>query len=339
MEPSGPTGCARRSRLPSTCYLSVAQNMIASQMSDRNWSLASVSDQAGRTAVVTGANTGIGYETARALAQLGATVILACRDAGKAERTADRIRAGEPRGRVEVVLLDLASLASVRAAAEEIRSAAPSLDLLVSNAGVMDIPYRRTVDGFELTLATNHLGHFALTGLLLDRLLERDGSRVVTVSSLAHRRGRIRFDDLQSEQRYDGVYAQSKLANLLFTYELQRRLAAAGASTIALASHPGNARTELWRTASGIERALTQGRLSFLAFWMQSAAAGAQPTLRAALDPAARGGEYYGPGGFLEYRGQPVRVESSEASHDPDVQRRLWEVSQQLTGVSYPLPG
>jgi len=295
--------------------------------------------QAERTAVVTGANTGIGYETARTLAEGGATVILACRNAERAEQAAARIRAGEARRSVKVVEVDLASLRSVRAAADEIRSATPSLDLLVNNAGVMDIPYQPTVDGFELTLATNHLGHFALTGLLLDRLLEREGSRVVTVSSLAHRRGRIDFDDLQSERRYDGVYAQSKLANLLFTYELQRRLTAAGASTIALAAHPGNARTELWRTASGIERALTQGRLSFLAFWMQSAEAGAQPTLRAALDPAARGGEYYGPGSFFEYRGRPIRVESSPASHDPEVQRRLWEVSEQLTGVSYPLPG
>jgi NAD(P)-dependent dehydrogenase (short-subunit alcohol dehydrogenase family) len=292
-----------------------------------------------RTAVVTGANTGIGYETARVLAEGGATVILACRDAEKAKRAAGRIRAGNTRGSVHVVEVDLASLASVRAAADEIRSAAPSLHLLVNNAGVMDIPYQRTVDGFELTLATNHLAHFALTGLLLDRLLEGEGSRVVTVSSLAHRRGRIDFDDLQSERRYDGVYAQSKLANLLFTYELQRRLAAAGASMIALAAHPGNARTELWRTASGIERAVTQGRLSLLAFWMQSAEAGAQPTLRAALDPAARGGEYYGPASFFECRGRPVRVESSPASHDPHVQRRLWEVSEQLTGVSYPLRG
>src|SRR5262249_38205835 len=288
---------------PGTCYLSVDQNMNVSQISD-----------AERTAVVTGANTGIGYETARTLAEGGATVILACRNAERAEQAAARIRAGEARRSVKVVEVDLASLASVRAAADEIRSAAPSPSLLVNNAGVMDIPYQPTVDGFELTLATNHLGHFALTGLLLDRLLEREGSRVVTVSSLAHRRGRIDFDDLQSERRYDGVYAQSKLANLLFTHELQRRLAAARSSTIALAAHPGNARTELWRTQSGIERALTSGRASFLAFWMQSAEAGAQPTLRAALDPTARGGEYYGPGGFLEYRGRPVRVESSPAS-------------------------
>jgi NAD(P)-dependent dehydrogenase (short-subunit alcohol dehydrogenase family) len=312
--------------------------MSVSQIDRGRWSLADAPDQAGRTAVVTGASAGLGFGTARALADCGATVVLACRDLTKAERAADRIRAGEPRGGVEVVHLDLASLASVRAAAAEIRSAVPSLDLLVNNAGVMDIPFERTEDGFELTLATNHLGPFALTGLLLDRLLEQPESRVVTVSSIAHRRGRIRFDDLQSERRYDQPYAQSKLANLLFTYELQRRLEAAGAQTVALAAHPGNARTELWRTQSGIERALVSDRLRFVAFWMQSAEAGAQPTLRAALDPSAHGGEYYGPAGRFEWRGPAVRVKSSPESHDAEVQRRLWEVSEQLTGVSYPLP-
>jgi NAD(P)-dependent dehydrogenase (short-subunit alcohol dehydrogenase family) len=229
------------------------------------------------------------------------------------------------------VRLDLASLASVRAAAEEIRSRCDRLDLLINNAGVMDVPHRRTEDGFELTLATNHLGHFALTGLLLDRLLVAPGSRVVTVSSDAHRRGLIHFADLQSEDGYDAAaaYAQSKLANLLFTYELQARLAVIGAATIALAAHPGNARTGLWRSSSRLERALI--RLPRLA---QSAAAGAQPILRAALDPAARGGDYFGPNG--RFTGRPVRVRSSAASHDPDTRRRLWEVSERLTGVSYP---
>jgi NAD(P)-dependent dehydrogenase (short-subunit alcohol dehydrogenase family) len=229
------------------------------------------------------------------------------------------------------VRLDLASQASVRAAAAEIRSRCERLDLLVNNAGVMDVPQRRTEDGFELTLATNHLGHFALTGLLLDRLLATPRSRIVTVSSAAHRRGVIRFDDLQSERGYDAAaaYAQSKLANLLFTFELQSRLEAIGAATIALAAHPGNARTGLWRSSSRIERALI--RLPRLA---QSAAGGARPILRAALDPAARGGDFFGPKG--RYAGSPVRVEPGAAARDPGARRRLWEVSERLTGVTYP---
>jgi NAD(P)-dependent dehydrogenase (short-subunit alcohol dehydrogenase family) len=231
------------------------------------------------------------------------------------------------------VRLDLASLDSVRAAAEEIRSACRRLDLLINNAGVMDAPRRRTQDGFELTLATNHLGHFALTGLLLDLLLGTPGSRVVTVSSNAHRRGVMRFDDLQSERAYDpaAAYAQSKLANLLFTYELQARLEAIGAGTMALAAHPGNARTGLWRTSSALERALI--RLPWLA---QGAADAALPTLVAAADPSARGGEYYGPSGPFQFSGRPARVESSAASHDSAARRRLWEISERLTGVSYP---
>jgi NAD(P)-dependent dehydrogenase (short-subunit alcohol dehydrogenase family) len=228
------------------------------------------------------------------------------------------------------VRLDLSSQASIRAAAIEIRSRWDRLDLLINNAGVMDAPYRRTEDGFELTLATNHLGHFALTGLLLDRLLATPGSRVVTVSSDAHRRGEIRFGDLQFDGGYDAgaAYAQSKLANLLFTYELQARLSARGAATIALAAHPGNARTGLWRSSSRVERALI--RLPRLA---QSPAAGALPIVRAALDPSARGGDYYGP--HRRYTGSPVRVESSAGSHDRAAGRRLWELSEELTGVSY----
>jgi NAD(P)-dependent dehydrogenase (short-subunit alcohol dehydrogenase family) len=302
------------------------------------WTAADVPDQSGRTAVVTGASAGLGLETATALAGRGASVVLACRNVGKAEGAAERIRAKAGRERVRVVRLDLASLASVRAAADEIRSTCPRLDLLVNNAGVMEVPYQRTEDGFELALATNHLGHFALTGLVLDRLLATTGSRVVTVSSLAHRRGVIDFDDLQagSDDRPADAYARSKLANLLFTYELQRRLEAAGGRTIAVAAHPGNARTDLWRTSSWFERALISPRLRPLNWWLvQSARLGALPTLRAAADPAARGGEYYGPDGRFQYTGHPVRVESSTRSHDQAAQRRLWEASERLTGVSF----
>lgn len=291
---------------------------------------------------MTGATAGLGWETAKALSGTGATVVLACRDMDKAARAAARIRDDVSRADVHLVELDLASLASIREAAAEIRSAHGQLDLLILNAGVMDMPYQRTEDGFEITLATNHLGHFALTGLLLDRLLDVAGSRIVTVSSVAHRRGRIHFGDLQSERGYDAsdAYAQSKLANLLFSYELDRRLRAAGARTSSLAAHPGNARTELWRSSSTLERAVISSRLRFVNFWLaQGADLGALPTLRAATDPSARGGDYYGPAGRFQFAGHPIRVESNERSHDTEAQRRLWEVSEHLTGVHYELPG
>jgi NAD(P)-dependent dehydrogenase (short-subunit alcohol dehydrogenase family) len=322
----------------------------------RRWTSANVPDQSGRTAVVTGSSSGLGLETAAVLAGRGSTVVLACRDLGKAERAAEQVRAragrageraGEHvggrsgRGDVRVVRLDLACLASVRQAADEIRSACGRLDLLINNAGVMAVPYHRTEDGFELTFATNHLGPFALTGLLLDRLLDTPGSRVVTVSSIGHRMGAgtVRLDDPMFERGYRpwDAYYQSQLANLLFTYELQSRLeTAAQASTIALAAHPGNARTELWRHTPGLTRTLYRPALRPMTFWFaQSAQAGALAILRAATDPAARGGEYYGPPGRLQYTGHPVRVESSAHSHDQAVARRLWELSEQLTGVSY----
>jgi NAD(P)-dependent dehydrogenase (short-subunit alcohol dehydrogenase family) len=304
----------------------------------RRWSAADVPDQSGRTAVVTGAAAGLGLQTAKVLAARGATVVLAGRNLERAELAAERIRAETRRARLRVVRLDLASLGSVREAAAEIRAAQPRLDLLINNAGVMQVPDERTADGFELTLATNHLGHFALTGLLLERLLQTAGSRVVTVSSNAHRRGAMNFDDLPSERGYhpSAAYARSKLANLLFTYELNRRLARAGSGTIGLAAHPGNVRTGLWRTSSALERALISSRLRLLNFWLvQSPERGALPILRAATDPTARGGEYYGPGGPFEFTGDPTRVESSPRSHDLAVQRQLWLASERLTGISY----
>jgi NAD(P)-dependent dehydrogenase (short-subunit alcohol dehydrogenase family) len=302
-----------------------------------------VPDQSGRIAVVTGANVGLGRETARVLASRGATVILACRDVAKGEAAADWIAAASAveRGRLRVTRLDLASLASVSAAADEIRASSPRLDLLINNAGVMAIPFARSEDGVELTFAVNHLGHFALTGLLLEQLLATPGSRVVTVSSVAHRRGRVDLDALGSEQGYEPghAYDRSKLANLLFAYELQRRLHAAGAETISLAAHPGIARTHLWRTSSRLEKALLSPRLRPLTFWLaQSAEAGALPTLRAALDADAQGGDYYGPAGWSEYTGRPTRVDSTPSSHDRSAQRLLWQVSERLSGISYPLP-
>jgi len=310
-------------------------------MADRRgrWTAADVPDQSGRTAVVTGASGGLGLETAEVLAGRGAAVVLACRDLGKAERAADRIRSAVAGATVLVVHLDLASLASVREAAGQIRAACPSLNLLINNAGVMAIPREVTEDGFERTLATNHLGHFALTGLLLGRMLDTPGSRVVTVSSNGHRMGDgvMHFEDLQLTRGYKPwpAYYQSKLANLLFTYELQRRLTEAGAGTIALAAHPGNARTDLWRH-SRLDQALYRPMLRPLTFWFaQSAHMGALATLRAATDPAAGGGEYYGPPGRSQFTGYPVRVDSSARSRDEAAAARLWTVSEELTGVSY----
>jgi NAD(P)-dependent dehydrogenase (short-subunit alcohol dehydrogenase family) len=312
------------------------------------WTAADVADQTGRTAVITGANSGIGFEAARVLAARGATVVLACRDPGQADRAAARIAAelaGGPGGgaradQVQTVRLDLASLASVRQAAQELSSRFPRLDLLINNAGVMTPPYGRTEDGFELQFGTNHLGHFALTGLLLDRVRGRDGARVVTVSSNGHKVGRINFDDLQSERGYRKMraYAQSKLSNLMFTFELQRRLAAAGAPAIALAAHPGTARTQLLRHWRGPSRALAHARLGPATSWYaQDAEMGALPMLRAATDPSARGGQYYGPDRAFEFTGYPVLVRPTGRARDEGVQNKLWAESERLTGVRFPV--
>ena len=298
------------------------------------WTDADIPGQQSRTAVITGGNSGLGFETARMLAAHGAAIVLACRDTGQAGAAADRIRAAVPGAAVRTLPLDLGSLASVRQAAEQLRSGYERLDLLINNAGVMVPPYGRTEDGFELQFGVNHLGHFALTGLVLDRLLAAPSARVVTVSSNGHRMGRLDLGDPNFEhRRYRrmGAYGQSKLANLLFTYELQRRLEAAGASAIAVAAHPGTAATSLERHLPG----WMQSGSRF--FPHQSAAMGALPVLRAATDPAVRGGEYYGPGGRGQLTGYPVRVTSSARSHDLAAQGRLWSLSEQLTGVSYPL--
>ncbi|MDH6212749.1 SDR family NAD(P)-dependent oxidoreductase [Streptomyces pseudovenezuelae] len=305
-------------------------------MNDK-WTAEDVPDQQGRVAVVTGANTGIGFEAAKVLAARGASVVLAVRDTDKGKRAANRITAATPGADVTVQHLDLTSLDSVRAAAGELRTRLPRIDLLINNAGVMYTPKGTTRDGFELQLGTNHLGHFALTGLLLDRMLTVEGSRVVTVSSMAHRiQASIDLDDLQWERRpYSrvGAYGQSKLANLEFTYQLQRRMAGK-ASTIAVAAHPGIASTELIRNSAFVVRTLIK---AFNPLISQPADRGALPTLRAATDPGVRGGEYYGPRGFQELKGYPVRVRSSEQSHDPTMQRRLWTASEELTGVTFPI--
>jgi NAD(P)-dependent dehydrogenase (short-subunit alcohol dehydrogenase family) len=297
------------------------------------WTTADIPDQTGRTAVITGANTGLGYETATALAAKGAHVVLAVRNIEKGKEAARSIEQATPDAQVQLQELDLTSLESIRSAADELRSKHDNIDLLINNAGVMyPSPRQTTADGFELQFGTNHLGHFALTGLLLDHLLPVEGSRVVTLSSVGHRiRAAIHFDDLQFERSYDRVvgYGQSKLSNLLFTYELQRRLASAQEPTVALAAHPGVADTELGRQ---------NPVLNFLyPFVSQRAEMGALPTLRAATDRTAQGGQYYGPDGLGGTRGYPKVVASSKQSHDQDLQGRLWSVSEELTGVTYPV--
>jgi NAD(P)-dependent dehydrogenase (short-subunit alcohol dehydrogenase family) len=306
----------------------------------RHWTEADIPDLSGRTAVVTGANTGLGLQTARVLAARGAHVVLACRNLDKAARAVGQIAMASPGASASAVRLDLASQSCVRSAAQEIRARFPRVDLLINNAGVMAVPYQRTEDGFELTLATNHLGPFALTGLLLDRLAA--GARIVTMSSISHQDGVMDFDDLQSELDYDPeqAYSQSKLANLLFAYELDRRLRAAGAGVTALACHPGVVYTDLFATRSGLQQFLLSPAMRIINFWaVQNARMGALPALRAATDPSARGGEYFGPRRYGPrrrfYTGYPAVADSSARSHDEADQARLWQVSEQLTGVSY----
>lgn len=292
----------------------------------KKWTTADISDQSGRVALITGANSGIGLETAKVLASKGASVVLACRNEAKAKAARASIK-----GEVTVLKLDLADLASVRDAADRFKIEHQRLDLLVNNAGIM-APSKRaeTADGFESQFGTNHLGHFALTGLLLDALHSTPGSRVVTVSSGLHRRGRVDMDDLQAEKSYSGfgAYGQSKLANLLFTYRLQRMLSEARSATIAVAAHPG------W-TLTGLQR----GAMRWAGFLLaQRPASGALPTLLAATDTDVSGGDYYGPRGLGEMRGHPKLVKSSERSHDMEMADRLWAASEELTGVTYEIP-
>ncbi|HPX36427.1 MAG TPA: SDR family NAD(P)-dependent oxidoreductase [Mycobacterium sp.] len=302
------------------------------------WTERDVPDQSGRLAIITGSNTGLGFDNARALAARGARVVMAVRDTAKGEAAAAQIRKLTPGADVTVQKLDLGSLASVKEAAAEIAAAHPRIDLLINNAGVMYPPKSTTADGFELQFGTNHLGHFALTGLLLKNLLPVDGSRVVVVASIAHKiKAKIDFDDLQWEKRdYDRVasYGQSKLANLMFAYDLQRRLAAANAKTIAVAAHPGVAATELSRHVPGYQ---LPGVAWLFGKLLNTSEVGALATLRAATDPNVKGGQYWGPTGFREMRGYPELATSSQQSKDVAIQERLWTVSEELTGVTFPV--
>lgn len=300
-------------------------------MSTQNWTAEQLSDQTGRVVIVTGANSGIGFETARVLAEKGATVVMACRNLVKTNPKADEIRGAHPEATVEVMELDLSDLESVRHFADAFRAKHSRLDLLINNAGIMVPPYGTTAQGFETQFGVNHLGHFALTGLLLDLVIQTPGSRIVTVSSVAHQFGKIQFSDLNWERGYkaQSAYGQSKLANLLFTYELQRRLAAAGKDTLAVAAHPGWTETNLQEHAKGVK---------FLnRFFGQEPLMGALPTLYAATESDVNGAEYYGPSGFMEMNGPPKRVRSNKRSRDRNVAERLWSVSEELTGVRFQL--
>ena len=303
------------------------------------WTIENIPDQTGQTAIVTGGNSGVGYYTCRALAASGAQVIMACRNQEKGLSAARLIQKDFPQACLELFPLDLADLNSVRSFALAFAENHPRLQLLINNAGLMATPYRQTADGFELQLGVNHLGHFALTGLLLEQLLAAENARIVTVSSRMHESGTINFEDLNSQRKYERwtAYGQSKLANLLFAYELQRRLANRGFPLISLAAHPGYSATNLQITGVGLDD-------NHLWLWMmkignaifaQSAEMGALPVLYAAVAPDLRGGDYTGPGGFSGMRGYPLKTHSSPASHDPQTASRLWSVSKEMTGVFY----
>jgi NAD(P)-dependent dehydrogenase (short-subunit alcohol dehydrogenase family) len=301
------------------------------------WTPRQMPQQQGRLAIITGANSGIGFHTARYLASAGAQVILACRSAEKGEAARKKIAAENPASQLQVRVLDVADLDSVRRFATEFLDAGRPLDLLISNAGVMALPTRRTTpQGFEVQFGTNHLGHFALTGLLLPLLLQQAGSRIVTVASIAHKGGVLNFDDLNAERKYDPrkAYHQSKLANLVFGIELDRRLRAKSANTASIIAHPGVAVTNI--VSNGMGTGL-QGRIAsvVIALFAQSDDRGSWPTLYAATSPEAHGGGYYGPNGFAEIKGTPVEVKPKPKAMDPQTGKRLWQVSEEMTGVHY----
>ncbi len=303
------------------------------------WTQNDIPDQQGRLAIVTGGNSGIGYEAALALAGRNAQVILAVRSVDKGDEAASQIRQLYPQSQVTVMALDLSDLKSVRAFAESFLASHDRLDILINNAGVMALPPRKTVDGFEMQFGTNHLGHFALTGLLLPALKKTPGTRVVTVSSGVHVSGDIHFDDLQWEKKYDpwGAYAQSKLANLLFAYELQRRLAAAGIGTLSVGCHPGYAATNLQSAGPQMEGSAFKLWMMKISNFLlaQGQDMGALPTLFAATATEVNGCDYIGPTGMGGARGYPDKVKSNDKSYNETLAKRLWTVSEELTGVVY----
>jgi NAD(P)-dependent dehydrogenase (short-subunit alcohol dehydrogenase family) len=294
-----------------------------------NWTAKDIPDQTGKTAIVTGANVGLGLETARELAAKGATVILACRNLEKANVAKADIEKSNPNAKLEVIQLDLADLASIRQFASSFSNKFEHLHILVNNAGVMGPPLTKTKDGFEVQFGANHLGHFALTGLLLEKLTQTPGARVVCVASAVERGANIDFENLNAEKSYApmAAYGQSKLSNLLFCYELGRRLKQAGVNALAAAAHPG------W-TASNLQQNAPQFRYLNPIF-SQTPTWGALPSLYAATSGDVQNGEYFGPKGFLEMKGSPKRVQSTARSHDLELAKKLWDVSESLTGVAF----
>jgi NAD(P)-dependent dehydrogenase (short-subunit alcohol dehydrogenase family) len=305
-------------------------------MLNGKWNVDEIKDQTGKVVVITGATSGIGLEAARELARKSARVILAIRNLEKGRDAGKDIMGEVPEAQLDVMELDLASLKSVRSFAADFKDRYDRLDILLNNAGIMMVPYGLTEDGFELQFGTNHLGHFALTGLLMDRILGTQGARVVNVSSNAHYGGEVDFSNLQFEKgEYSptAAYGRSKLANLLFTYELQRRFDLGGHDALALAAHPGI-------SATGLANHFVPGWLTWMVqntmkLFFQSSAMGALPSLRAAVDPEALGGQYFGPDGKGERSGHPVVVDSTTAARDPEDAQKLWEISEELTGVDY----
>ncbi|NOK62429.1 MAG: SDR family NAD(P)-dependent oxidoreductase [Chloroflexi bacterium AL-W] len=303
------------------------------------WTVNDIPDQTGKIVLITGANSGLGYETALALAGKGAQVIMACRSLAKGNEARQHVRAQFPDASVEVMQLDLGSLTSVRQFAKTFTDRYNRLDMLINNAGIMAPPRQETVDGFEAQFGINHLGHFALTGLLIETITQTPASRIVNISSSAQYMGKINFNDLQHTRSYSRylVYSQSKLANVLFTFELQRRLEQAGFDTISVVTHPGFSSTHLQintanATGSKLER-FTYGVM--MPSVAQSQAQGALPQLYAATVPGVKGGEHFGPDGFLQMRGYPTRHRAARAAYNEADAKKLWEVSERLTGVEY----
>ncbi len=300
-----------------------------------SWTAAQIPSQAGKRAIVTGANSGLGFHTARELARAGAQVMLACRSIARGEKAAQRIRDEQPGAQVFVAKLDLSSLAGVRSFGEAVLSAGEPLDLLVNNAGIMALPRReQSVDGFEKQLATNYLGHFALTGLLLPLLLQAASPRVISVSSNAHKRGQLFFDDFQQERGYVPFksYQQTKLAMLVYALELQRQSDEHRAKLVSIAAHPGLSATGIVRDTAGPAKFIIPIAIGVLG---QSDAAGALPQLYAATAPEAERGGYYGPSGFQEFKGAPAPAKVAPQARDAANGSRLWALSEKLTGVQY----
>lgn len=303
----------------------------------QKWTAAQMPSQAGKTVLVTGANSGIGYQAALELARHGAHVLLGCRDTAKGGAALERLRREAPGASAELVTLDVASLASIRNFASAFLAREAALDVLINNAGVMALPQRElTVDGFERQFGTNHLGHFALTGLLLPALQRAPAARVVTVASLAHRNGKIEWDNLQGERSYKpwDVYNNSKLANILFARELDRRAQLARLPLVSVPVHPGISRTNIF-SGTGTSDLKTRLVSMVAPLIMQDDAMGALPTEYAATAPDVKGGEYIGPGGPMEFKGYPSVVQPKAQALDQAVGERLWQTSEQLTGVSF----